>query len=60
MSHMMFYVINHQLCATYSPYWVLRILDVKIIGTGIFLGQRVDRNDVRPIKDRTIYIELRR
>ena len=43
----------------YSKHWVLRILDVKIIGTGIFLGHRVDRNDVRPIKDRTIYIEFR-
>ena len=35
---------------------MLRILDVKIIETGFFMGQRVDRDDMRPIKDRTMYI----
>ena len=50
---------NGSLVMQYSPYWVLRILDVKIIGTGIFGGQRVDHDDVRSIKDRTMYIEFR-
>ena len=45
--------------AFYRPYRVIRILDDKILGSGIFLGQHVDLMENRTIFDRTHHIHFR-
>ena len=44
---------------SYRPYRVIRILDVKILGSGIFLGQHVDLMENRKIFDRTHHNHFR-